>query len=104
MASVSDVEIAAHLRDILSDRPTPVSDQVLIEDALRFRDFTNERRRTQPEAERWRGWKNGMTNWFTRTRPEPATVNGNGNGHYHDDDNDPVLDSLLRTGKYINAG
>lgn len=69
MAAVADAEIADHLAEILADLP-PVSDQTLLSEALKFRDYWNERRAQQPTGS-WRGWRRAMTNWFSKTRDAP---------------------------------
>lgn len=73
MAGVPQPEIVLHLREIISTRETPVSEQALLADALRFRDHWNTKRSNQP-AERWRGWRTAMTNWFTRTNEQPRAA------------------------------
>lgn len=72
MASVPDAAIAHHLHEVVSIHDPPVSERALIEDGIRFRDHWNDKRATSPAEQRWRGWRNAITRWFTRTRDAPA--------------------------------
>lgn len=75
MAAVSDADVVLHLREVLSARSAPVSEAALILDSMKFREHHNDKRATAPADQRWRGWKNGVTNWFSRTT-ETAPSNG----------------------------
>jgi hypothetical protein len=55
---------------------------VLRAESIKFRDYHNDqaKRKNRPVNERWRGWKNAMTNWFSKPMfqnghtAEPITV------------------------------
>ena len=78
MANVADDAIVRHLREVIANRGSPVSEPALIADSMNFREYWNEERKSRPKDERWsdRGWKKAMTNWFTRTKE--TVVHGNG--------------------------
>lgn len=68
LASVSEAEVALHLREVLSARDgPPLSRAALRLDAIRFRDKWTEKRSNAPPNQRWRGWKSAVTNWFSKT-------------------------------------
>lgn len=68
LASVSEVEIALHLREVLSARDgPPLSRAALRLDAIRFRDHWQAKRANAPPHVKWRGWKNAVTKWFSQT-------------------------------------
>lgn len=75
MANVPEVEVLEKLDEIESTlRPTPFPDQALIEDAMRFRDFYEEKRKSTRKGTRWKGWRNAMNNWFKNTRESKAST------------------------------
>lgn len=76
MAAYSEVEIGRHLREVIAARGSPVSDAALLCDALKFRDYHNEKRANQPINQRWRGGMRAMTNWFSKTREAAGYGNG----------------------------
>lgn len=68
LASVSEGEVALHLREILAARDGPsLSRAALRLDAIRFRDHWQAKRANAPPNQRWRGWKNAVTKWFSQT-------------------------------------
>lgn len=84
MATVPDNDIITHIREILSDRASPLPEDVLLAEAMRFRDYWQEKRSNQPEHQRWKGWKRAATNWFTRTKHDDNAPSVNGLDRYED--------------------
>lgn len=70
MASVPDESVALHLREVLGARASPLPDETIVAETMKWRDHHTERLSDRPPNERFRGWKNAITNWFSR----PITV------------------------------
>ena len=70
MASVPDEAVALHLREVLGARASPLPDETIVAETMKWRDHHTERLADRPQNERFRGWKNAITNWFSR----PITV------------------------------
>jgi hypothetical protein len=75
MQNVSDAEILEHYRAVVRIRG-PCSDATERLEAMRFRDYWTERRKGRND--RWRGWKNAVTNWFSRTKEVSHAVDSRG--------------------------
>ena len=75
MDRVPVADVLAHYREVVRIRG-PCSDATERLEAIRFRDYWSERRKGRND--RWRNWKNAVTNWFARTKEVDHAVNGRG--------------------------
>jgi len=75
MQNVPDAEVLEHYRAVVRIRG-PCSDATERLEAMRFRDYWSERRKGRND--RWRGWKNAVTNWFSRTKEVGRAVDSRG--------------------------
>jgi hypothetical protein len=75
MQNVPDAEVLEHYRAVVRIRG-PCSDATERLEAMRFRDYWSERRKGRND--RWRGWKNAVTNWFSRTKEVRHAVDSRG--------------------------
>ncbi len=72
LGAVPEPAVIAHLREVLACRDGPAIGyaQMRVE-AIKFRDYWSARRANQGEK-RFTGWKNALTNWFTRVSVTPS--------------------------------
>lgn len=79
MGAIQEAAVVAHLREVLACRDGPAIGYAQLRvEAMKFRDYWSMRRANQGEK-RFAGWKNALTNWFTRvyvppSRASPAVV------------------------------
>lgn len=72
LGAVAEAAVIAHLREVLACRDGPAIGYAQLRvEAIKFRDYWSARRANQG-AKRFTGWKNALTNWFTRVQAAPS--------------------------------
>lgn len=73
LACVPERDIGLHLREVMAARDgPPLKHDVLLAEALKFRDYHQERRKST--SGKWRHWRNAVTNWFMRIGSGPRAA------------------------------